>query len=205
MAMLLEINQYNPQARLIAQVIEVLRKGGVICYPTDTMYGIGCDIFNQKAVKRVYQIKKRSKHKPFSFMCSDLKNISEYSHVGNTAYRLMRKCLPGPYTFVLVGTKLVPRIMLTKQKTVGIRVPNHAISLALVRGLGNPILNTSAVMETGGQLPLDGYDVNDLFCNQVDLIIDGGQIIPNPSTVVSLIDDRPEILREGKGDISLFR
>lgn len=205
MAMLLEINQYNPQARLIAQVIEVLRKGGVICYPTDTMYGIGCDIFNQKAVKRVYQIKKRPKHKPFSFMCSDLKNISEYSHVGNTAYRLMRKCLPGPYTFVLAGTKLVPRIMLTKQKTVGIRVPDHAISLALVRGLGNPILNTSAVLETGGQLPLDGYDVNDLFCNQVDLIIDGGQIIPNPSTVVSLIDDRPEILREGKGDISLFR
>lgn len=205
MAMLLEINQYNPQARLIAQVIEVLRKGGVICYPTDTMYGIGCDIFNQKAVKRVYQIKKRPKHKPFSFMCSDLKNISEYSHVGNTAYRLMRKCLPGPYTFVLAGTKLVPRIMLTKQKTVGIRVPDHAISLALVRGLGNPILNTSAVLETGCQLPLDGYDVNDLFCNQVDLIIDGGQIIPNPSTVVSLIDDRPEILREGKGDISLFR
>ncbi len=205
MAMLLEINPYNPQARLIAQVIEVLRKGGVICYPTDTMYGIGCDIFNQKAVKRVYQIKKRPKHKPFSFMCSDLKNISEYSHVGNTAYRLMRKCLPGPYTFVLPGTKLVPRIMLTKQKTVGIRVPDHAISLALVEGLGNPILNTSAVLESGGRLPLDGYDVNDLFCNQVDLIIDGGQIVPAPSTVVSLIDDRPEILREGKGDVSLFR
>jgi tRNA threonylcarbamoyl adenosine modification protein (Sua5/YciO/YrdC/YwlC family) len=205
MAMLLEINPYNPQARLIAQVIDILRKGGVICYPTDTMYGIGCDIFNQKAVKRVYQIKKRPKHKPFSFMCSDLKNISEYSHVGNMAYRLMRKCLPGPYTFVLAGTKLVPRIMLTKQKTVGIRVPDHAISLALVRGLGNPILNTSAVLETGGQLPLDGYDVNDLFCNQVDLIIDGGQIVPSPSTVVSLIDDRPEILREGKGDVVLFR
>jgi len=205
MAMLLEINPYNPQARLIAQVIEVLRKGGVICYPTDTMYGIGCDIFNQKAVKRVYQIKKRPKHKPFSFMCSDLKNISEYSHVGNTAYRLMRKCLPGPYTFVLAGTKLVPRIMLTKQKTVGIRVPDHAISLALVKGLSNPILNTSAVLETGGPVPLDGYDVNDLFCNQVDLIIDGGQIVPAPSTVVSLIDDRPEILREGKGDVSLFR
>ncbi|HHO47087.1 MAG TPA: threonylcarbamoyl-AMP synthase [Desulfobacteraceae bacterium] len=203
--MLLEINPYNPQARLIAQVIEVLRKGGVICYPTDTMYGIGCDIFNQKAVKRVYQIKKRPKHKPFSFMCSDLKNISEYSHVGNTAYRLMRKCLPGPYTFVLPGTKLVPRIMLTKQKTVGIRVPDHAISLALVKGLGNPILNTSAMLETGGRLPLDGYDVNDLFCNQIDLIIDGGQIVPSPSTVVSFIDDRPEILREGKGDVSLFR
>lgn len=205
MAILLEINPYNPQFRLIAQVIDVLRKGGVICYPTDTMYGLGCDIFNQKAVKRVYQIKKRPKHKPFSFMCSDLKNISEYSHVGNTAYRLMRKCLPGPYTFVLAGTKLVPRIMLTKQKTVGIRVPDHAISLELVRGLGNPILNTTAVLESGGQVPLDGYDVNDLFCNQVDLIIDGGQIVPNPSTVVSLIDDRPVVLREGKGDTSLFR
>lgn len=205
MAMLLEINPYNPQARLIAQVVDVLKKGGVICYPTDTMYGVGCDIFNQKAVKRVYQIKNRPKQKPFSFMCSDLKNISEYSHVGNTAYRLMRKCLPGPYTFVLSGTKLVPRIMLTKQKTVGIRVPDHPISLALIQGLGNPILNTSAMLEKGGEVPLDGYDVNDLFCNQVDLVIDGGQIAPDPSTVVSLIDDRPEILREGKGDIYLFR
>lgn len=205
MAMLLEINPHNPQARLIAQVVEVLKKGGVICYPTDTMYGIGCDIFNQKAVKRIYQIKSRPKHKPFSFMCSDLKNISEYGHVGNTAYRLMRKCLPGPYTFVLTGTKLVPRIMLTKQKTVGIRVPDHAISTELVKGLGNPILNTSAVLEKGGVVPVDGYDVNDLFCNQVDLVIDGGQIVPDPSTVVSLIDDRPEILREGKGNPELFR
>jgi tRNA threonylcarbamoyl adenosine modification protein (Sua5/YciO/YrdC/YwlC family) len=204
MAQILEINPYNPQMRLIEQVIEVLKKGGVICYPTDTMYGIGCDIYNQKAVKRIYQIKNRAKHKPFSFMCSDLKNISEYSHVGNTAYRLMRKCLPGPYTFVLSGTKLVPKIMLTKQKTVGIRVPDHAISLALVQGLGNPILNTSAVQENRGEVPRDGYDVNDLFCNQVDLIIEGGQIIPAPSTVVALIDDRPEILRQGKGDASLF-
>jgi len=202
--MLLEINPHNPQARLIAQVVDVLKRGGVICYPTDTMYGIGCDIFHQKAVKRIYQIKNRPKHKPFSFMCSDLKNISEYSHVGNAAYRLMRKCLPGPYTFVLPGTKLVPRIMLTQQKTVGIRVPDYAISLELIGGLGNPILNTSAVLDKEGEVPLDGYDVNDLFGNQVDLIIDGGQIVPNPSTVVSFVDDRPEILREGKGDISFF-
>ena len=204
MAQILEINPYNPQRRLIDQVVEILKKGGVIGYPTDTMYGIGCDIFNQKAVKRVYQIKNRPKHKPFSFMCSDLKNISEYSHVGNTAYGLMRKCLPGPYTFVLSGTKLVPKIMLTRQKTVGIRVPDHAISLALIQGLGNPILNTSAVREDGDKVPVDGYDVNDLFCNQVDLIIEGGQIVPIPSTVVSLIDDRPEILRSGKGDVALF-
>jgi len=204
MAVFLEINPYNPQPRLIAQVVDVLKKGGVICYPTDTMYGVGCDIFSQKAVKRIHQLKKRPKHKPFSFMCSDLKNISEYSHVGNTAYRLMRKCLPGPYTFVLTGTKLVPKIMLTRQKTVGIRVPAHQICYDLIQGLGNPILTTSALREKGDGPPLDGFDVNDLFGNQVDLIIDGGQILPNPSTVVSLIDDRPEILREGKGDLTLF-
>jgi tRNA threonylcarbamoyl adenosine modification protein (Sua5/YciO/YrdC/YwlC family) len=203
MTLLLEINPYNPQPRLIAQVVDVLKKGGVICYPTDTMYGLGCDIFNQKAVKRISQLKNRPKLKPFSFMCSDLKNISEYSHVGNAAYRLMRKCLPGPYTFVLSGTKLVPKIMLTKQKTVGIRVPDHPISLALIEGLGNPILNTTAVLN-GNEPPVDGFDVNDIFCNQVDMIIDGGQIVPSPSTVVSLIDDTPEILRAGKGDTSLF-
>jgi len=204
MAILLEINPYNPQPRLISQVVDVLQKGGVICYPTDTMYGIGCDIFNQKAVKRVHQLKRRPKHKPFSFMCSDLKNISEYGHVGNTAYRLMRKCLPGPYTFVLSGTKLVPKIMLTHQKTVGIRVPDHPICSDLIQGLGNPVLTTSALLEKGTEPPQDGYDVNDLFGNQIDLIIDGGQILPEPSTVVSLIDDQPEILREGKGDVSLF-
>ncbi len=204
MAKLLEINPYNPQPRLIGQVVDVLKKGGVICYPTDTMYGVGCDIFNQKAVKRIHMIKNRPKQKPFSFMCSDLKNISEYSHVGNMAYRLMRKCLPGPYTFVLTGTKLVPKIMLTRQKTVGIRVPEYPICQHLIQGLGNPILNTSALKEKGAEPPVDGFDVYDLFGNQVDLIIDGGQILPNPSTVVSLIDDGPEVLREGKGDISLF-
>ena len=204
MTKLLEINPYNPQPRLIGQVVDVLKKGGVICYPTDTMYGMGCDIFNQKAVKRVHMIKNRPKQKPFSFMCSDLKNISEYSHVGNMAYRLMRKCLPGPYTFVLTGTKLVPKIMLTRQKTVGIRVPDYPICQYLIQGLGNPILNTSALLNKGSEPPVDGFDVHDLFGNQVDLIIDGGQILPNPSTVVSLIDDSPDILREGKGDISLF-
>lgn len=204
MAMLLDINPYNPQPRLISQVVDVLKKGGVVCYPTDTMYGIGCDIFNQKAVKRVHQIKNRPKHKPFSFMCSGLKNISEYSHVGNTAYRLMRKCMPGPYTFVLSGTKLVPKIMLTRQKTVGIRVPDYPICLELIRRLGNPILTTSALQNKDAEPPLDGFDVNDIFGNQVDLIIDGGRIAPDPSTVVSLIDDRPEILREGKGNIKLF-
>ncbi|NOQ45102.1 MAG: threonylcarbamoyl-AMP synthase [Desulfobulbaceae bacterium] len=204
MAKLLEINPYNPQPRLISQVVEILKKGGVIGYPTDTMYGIGCDIFNRKAVKRVYQIKHRPKHKPFSFMCSCLKNINQYGYVGNTAYRLMRKNLPGPYTFVLSGTKVVPKIMLTKQKTVGIRVPDNAICMAIIEELGNPILNTSAVVEDDPEPVIDSLDVDRLFGSRVDLIIEGGEVYPDPSTVVSLLTDQPEILREGKGDTSIF-
>ena len=204
MARILEINSNNPQPHQIAQVRDLLKKGAVIAYPTDTMYGIGCDIFNQKAVKRVHQIKQRPKHKPFSFMCASLKNISEYGHVSNLAYRLMRKNLPGPYTFVLSGTKLVPKIMLTRQKTVGIRVPENPICLAMIEELGNPVLNTSAVRNKERETVLDASDVNKLFGKQLDLIIDGGEIYPNPSTVVSLLTDEPIILREGKGNIAPF-
>lgn len=204
MAKRIEINPYNPQPRLISTVVDTLRKGGVICYPTDTMYGIGCDIFNQKAVKRIHQVKKRPKQKPFSFMCSSLKNISEYAHVGNTAYRLMRKHLPGPYTLVLPGSKLVPKIMLTKQKTVGIRVPDSPICLAVIEEFGNPLLNTSAMVEDHGEPVIDAFDVENLFGCDVDLIIDGGELFPNPSTVISLVGEQPEILREGKGDIAPF-
>ncbi|WPD22043.1 MAG: L-threonylcarbamoyladenylate synthase [Candidatus Electrothrix aestuarii] len=204
MAKRIEINPYNPQPRLISMVVDTLRKGGVVCYPTDTMYGIGCDIFNQKAVKRVHQVKKRPKQKPFSFMCSSLKNISEYAHVGNTSYRLMRKHLPGPYTLVLPGSKLVPKIMLTKQKTVGIRVPDSPICLAVIEEFGNPLLNSSAILEEHVEPVIDAFDVEELFGNDVDLIIDGGEVFPNPSTVISLLTEQPEILREGKGDISPF-
>jgi len=204
MAKRVEINAFNPQPRLIEQAVQVLRKGGVIAYPTDTMYGIGCDIFQQKAVKRIHQLKNRPKNKPFSFMCSSLKNISEYGHVSNTAYRMLRKNLPGAYTFVLPGTKLVPKIMLSRQKTVGIRVPDHPVCQALIKALGNPILNTSATTEESGALILDGFDVGELFRNRVDFILDAGEVYPNPSTVVSLVSDQPEILREGQGDPAPF-
>ena len=204
MAKIVAINPSNPQPRLISQAVEILQHGGVICYPTDTMYGIGCDIFNQKAVKRVYQIKRRPKDKPFSFMCASLTNISQYGHVGNTAYRLMRKNLPGPYTFVLAGTKLVPKIMLTRQKTVGIRVPDHPICLALLEALANPLLNTSASHEEEDEPVGTCYDADRIFGRQVDLIIDGGEIVPAPSTVISLLTEQPEVLRVGKGNIEPF-
>lgn len=198
------INPDNPQPRLIGQVVEQLKKGAVICYPTDTGYGIGCDIFNQKAVKRIYQLKRRPKDKPFSFMCSSLKDVSRYCHISNSAYRLMKKHLPGAYTFILPTMKIVPKIMTTKQKTVGIRVPDNAICSALTIALENPILTTSATME-GDELSMtQAYELEDRFASQVDIFIDGEPIYPQPSSIISFVGDEPEILREGKGDISQF-
>ena len=202
--MLISINPDNPQQRHIRQIAEKLRNGAVICYPTDTVYGIGCDIFNQKAIKKIYQIKKRAKHKPFSFMCSGLKNVSDYGHVSNMAYRIMRMALPGPFTFVLPASKTVPKIMITKQKTVGIRVPDNNICLALIEELGNPILTTSAIPDQDGDPLSEAYEFDELLGNMIDLVIDGGMVFPDPSTIVSFTGDEPEILRQGKGDVSQF-
>ncbi|MBU2430047.1 MAG: threonylcarbamoyl-AMP synthase, partial [Proteobacteria bacterium] len=126
--MLLKINPDNPQERQINIAVDLIRQGGIVAYPTDTFYGIGCDIMNKKAIERVYAIKQRDKTKPFSFICPDLKDISQYAKVSNFAYRNMKRLLPGPYTFILSGSKLVPKIMLTKRKTAGIRVPNNNIA-----------------------------------------------------------------------------
>ncbi|MFP3982224.1 MAG: L-threonylcarbamoyladenylate synthase [Desulfurivibrionaceae bacterium] len=197
---MLYIHPENPQPRLIKQAAEALKKGGIICYPTDTVYGIGCDIYNQKAVKRVYQLKNRPKDKPFSFICSDLKHVSLYCNLSNTGYRVMKKALPGPYTFVLPAMKVVPRIMMSKQKTVGIRVPDNEICHQLVKELGNPILNTSALMDKEDRVT-DAWEVEERFGNMVDLIIDGGSIPPSESTVISMIEDKIEVLREGDGDL----
>ena len=203
--MLLEINPHNPQFRLVEQVIKRLKSGQVICYPTDTGYGIGCDLLNQKAIKRIIKLKNRSRQKPFSFMCSDLKHISQYAHVSNSAYRLLKQNLPGPYTFVLPGTKLVPKMMATKQKTVGIRVPAHPICQLLLKTLGNPIINTSVHLQDDDKPLSEPFEIDDYLKNRVDLIIDGGPVYPDPSSVIDLTGDYPEILREGKGDVTPFR
>ena len=201
---MLYINPENPQSRLIEKAVDVLKRGGIICYPTDTVYGMGCDIFNQKAVKRLHQIKGRPKQKPFSFMCSSLKKVSTYCSLSNSAYRVMKKNLPGAYTFVLPTLKIVPKIMITKQKTVGIRVPESPICQMLVELLGNPIVTTSAGID-GKDLPTNAFEVEQLFGNQVDEIIDGGDVFPMPSSVISLVGSEVEILREGKGDTSIFK
>jgi tRNA threonylcarbamoyl adenosine modification protein (Sua5/YciO/YrdC/YwlC family) len=201
--MLIEINTRNPQQRLITKVVEVIKNGGIIAYPTDTYYGIGCDIMNKKAIEKIYLLKQRDKIKPFSFLCSDLKNISHYAKVSNYAYKTMKRLLPGPYTFVLEGSKLVPKIMLTKRKTAGIRVPDNSICLELVQELGNPIISTSASMPDG-TLFFDPSLIHDYFQSRIDIVIDGGPVPGYPSSVISLINDMPEVIREGIGDVGLF-
>ncbi len=201
--MLFRINPQNPQDRLIRKVVEILKNGGVVVYPTDTYYGIGCDILNKKAIEKIYQLKQRDQSKPFSFICSGLKNISHYAKVSNYAYKTMRRLLPGPYTFILEGSRLVPKIMLTKRRTAGIRVPDNPICLKLVEELGNPIITTSATMPDGSIFN-DASLIHDYFKGRIDLVIDGSVIPGQPSSVISLIDDIPEVIRKGMGDVSIF-
>src|SRR5210317_35170 len=196
--MLLQINPDNPQVRLITRVVETLKQGGVIAYPTDTTYGIGCDIFNRRGVKNIYQIKQREAKKPFSFICADLSDAANYAHVSNFAFKIMKRHLPGPYTFVLDATRIVPDSLTTKQKTVGIRIPNDPIAQSIVRELGHPLITTSA--NPSGQNPLhDPEEIEATMGRMLDLVVDGGIRLGNPSTVISLIDDRIEVLREGCG------
>jgi tRNA threonylcarbamoyl adenosine modification protein (Sua5/YciO/YrdC/YwlC family) len=204
MSTTLTIDPNHLKGRHIQRAAEVLRSGGVIIYPTDTVYGLGCDITNKAAVARVQRIKGRDSKKPMSFICADLTNISRYARVSNYAHRILRQCLPGAYTFVLPATRETPRILTTRQKTVGLRIPNHPVPLALVKALGEPILSTSANF-SDQEVITDPWELEEQMGNKVDLILDCGSLPIQPSSVISLIDDRAEILRAGKGDLSLFK
>jgi tRNA threonylcarbamoyl adenosine modification protein (Sua5/YciO/YrdC/YwlC family) len=196
--MVISINPQNPQKRLVTKVCEALEQGKIIAYPTDTFYGIGCDLMNKKGIELIYKLKNRPLKQPFSIVCDSLKEISLYAQVSNYAYKTMKRCLPGPYTFILEATQLVPKIMMTKRRTVGIRVPDNKICLAIVRTLGRPIISTSAGFDDPGS-------IEEAYRKNLELVVDGGALFPEPSSVISLIDDVPEVIREGKGDVSLFR
>ena len=199
--MLLEINPDNPQPRLVDKVVATLEQGGIIAYPTDTTYGIGCSIFNKQGVEKIYLLKQREKKKPFSFICADLAEVARYAKVSNYAFKILKRFLPGPYTFVLDASGIVPNLLVTKQKTVGVRMPDNQICLAIVRGLGHPIITTSA--NRSGEEPIgDPFQVESELGKQIDLVIDGGVLSADVSSVISLIGDRPEVLRKGIGDVS---
>jgi len=201
--MILKINPVNPQPRLIRKVVDILQDGGVIAYPTDTIYGLGCDLYQKEAIQRIHRLKRHRKSKRLSIICADLKDISRYAHVPDYAYRMMKQLLPGAYTVILEATKLVPRIMLTDQRTVGIRVPDNAISLALVRELGHPIITTS-VTKPDESLYNDPDEIDEMFGKSLDIVIDGGRIAARHSSMIDLTGDQPKVLREGKGDVSFM-
>ena len=199
--MLLSVHPLHPQPRQIARIVECLQSDGIVAYPTDTTYGIGCSIFNKKGLEKIYQIKQRDKRKPFSFICSDLSEVSRYTRLTNLAFKIMKRYLPGPYTFVLEASREVPEMVMTRQKTVGIRIPDNPICLAMVQGLGVPVVTTSANLS--GEDPVgDPLEIERQFGHALDLVIDGGLLTTDVSSVVSLVGDRIELLREGAGDLS---
>ncbi len=196
--MILPINPKHPEPRKIKRAADILRDGGVIAYPTGTVYGLGCALLNKKAIEKVYKIKGADRRKPFSFLCPDLSQISRFATVGNGAYRIIRRLVPGPYTFVLEATKEVPNLVQTKRKEVGIRVPDHPVALALLEELGEPIISTSAGRS---EALLDPHEIKETF-RDLDLILDAGPGGIIPSTVLAIDPDGSvEVLREGAGAV----
>lgn len=199
--MLLQIHPKDPQERLIKQVAEVLRKGGIIIYPTDTIYGLGCDIYQTKAIEQICRIKQIDPKKAqLSFVCSDLSHLSDFARqISNPTYRMLKEHLPGPYTFILPASKQVPKILQSKKDTIGLRVPDNKIALALVKELGHPILSTSLP----GEFVEDYTDPELIYeknKNLVDIVIDGGIGGSVPSTIINCVDDSFEIVRMGAGE-----
>lgn len=197
-APIVEVDAIRPQPRHVEKAVKVLEDGGLIAYPTDTYYGIGCDLASKKAIDRLYALKDRDRRKPFSFLCPDLADVAKYALVSNFAFRTMKQLTPGPFTFVLEATRIVPEMMQTKQREVGIRVPQAPLMLAIANKLGRPVVTTSATDDDNNPL-IDARDIKEKLGSRLDLILDGGVQPSEPSTIVSLIGDHIEVLRQGKG------
>ncbi|MCA1827055.1 MAG: L-threonylcarbamoyladenylate synthase [Myxococcales bacterium] len=194
------IDPVHPQPRHVQRAAALLEGGGLVAYPTDTYYAIGCDVFQKKAMERLASLKRRDDRKPFAFLCADLGEVAKYAIVSNEHYRLMRRLFPGPYTIVLEATRLTPRTALTRQRQVGVRVPDAPVAIALVRALGRPLATTSAALP--GEQPLtDAADIQEHIGRGIDLILDGGVTLNEPSTVIDLTGPVPVVLRKGKGAI----
>jgi tRNA threonylcarbamoyl adenosine modification protein (Sua5/YciO/YrdC/YwlC family) len=200
-----QIHPENPQARLIRNAVDIIHNGGVVVYPTDSGYALGCHIGDKTALDRIRRIRKLDDKHNFTLVCRDLSEIATYAKVNNTSYRLLRHTTPGAYTFILQATSEVPRrLMHPKRKTVGLRVPDNAIAAALLADLGEPLMSVTLIMP-GDEFPLtDPYDIRETLEHEVDLVIDGGYCGMEPTTVVDLADNSSVILRAGKGDVAPF-
>jgi len=200
-----QIHAENPQERLVKQAVEVIRKGGVIIYPTDSSYALGCRLGDKSALERIRRIRRLDDKHNFTLMCRDLSELGVFAKVNTTAFRLLKAYTPGPYTYILNATREVPRMLMhPKRRTIGLRVPGHPIAQALLAELGEPLMSVTLILPDADEPLSDPYEIRDLLENQVDLIIDGGYGGIEASTVVSFVDEEPEILREGCGDPEPF-
>jgi tRNA threonylcarbamoyl adenosine modification protein (Sua5/YciO/YrdC/YwlC family) len=199
---IVEIDPVEPESWLIARAAEVLRKGGVAIIPTDTVYGLACGISDAKAIKRIYELKDMDPKKPLAILVNDMTTVGRYARgVTTPYYRLLKRVLPGPYTFIFEASAEVPKIMLRKRRTIGIRMPDHPITLALLAELEEPLLTTS-VRTPDDHWVIEPVEVESTLDHKVDVVVDGGPLVATPSTVVGLSGPLPELVREGKGDIA---
>ena len=205
MAQFFEIHPDNPQRRLIQQAVAIIDRGGLVIYPTDSSYALGCHIGDKNAMERIQRIRRTDSKHHFTLVCSDLSEIGTYAKVDNSDYRLMKSLTPGPYTFLLPATSVVPRrLMNPKRKTIGVRVPDNNIVHALLSELGQPIMSSTLIPPGESDALDDAIEIRETFEHDVDLVIDGGFCGIEPTTVISLIDGYPEVRRHGKGDVSFL-
>lgn len=205
MSQFFQIHPENPQARLVRQAVDIIRDGGLVVYPTDSAYAIGCHIGDKNALDRIRRIRKLDDRHNFTLVCRDLSEIATYARVNNTVYRQLKHCTPGPYTFILQATSEVPRrLKHPKRKSIGLRVPDNRVAAALLEDLGEPLMSVTLIMP-GDDYPLiDPYEIREVLEHDVDLVIDGGYCGMEATTVVDLVEEQPLILRAGKGDVAPF-
>ena len=205
MGQMFYIHPDNPQARLINQSVEIFNKGGVVIYPTDSGYAIGCRLEDKDALQRICRLRQIDSNHNFTLMCRDLSDISTYAHVDNTVFRLIKNNTPGNYTFILRATKEVPRrLMSEKRKTIGLRIPANPFAMDLLAAMGEPLMSASLILPGNDFAESDLEEINDTLGKQVDLVIHGGYIGQQPTTVIDLTDDVPVVVREGTGDVTPF-
>lgn len=205
MSQYFHIHPDNPQARLIRQAVEIIRQGGVVAYPTDSAYALGCHLGDKDALERIRRLRQLDDKHNFTLVCRDLSELGVYAKVDNPTFRLLKANTPGPYTFILHATSEVPRRLLhPKRRTIGLRIPQHAITLALLEALGEPLMSVTLIMPEDNLPITDPEMIRDRIGKQLDLIIDGGTCNIEPTTVVSLLEDQPEVLRLGLGDPGPF-
>jgi tRNA threonylcarbamoyl adenosine modification protein (Sua5/YciO/YrdC/YwlC family) len=205
MSQYIQIHPVNPQARLVHQAVEIIRNNGLLVYPTDSSYALGCRVGDKRGMERIRRIRQLDNRHNFTLVCSDLSEISSYARVDNSSYRLMKSLTPGAYTFILRATHEVPRrLQHPKRKTIGIRIPDHPIAQALLEELGEPLMSSTLILPGADMPETDAHDIRERLEHDVDLVIDGGSCGVEPTTVVELVDGVAEVVRAGCGSVEVF-